>query len=192
MSEKDKRTIDERRKYLHKMTIKYRDSPKPAKTKMRDDMEHVTGLHRKSIIKILKGRLSRQKRSRKRGPTHGVIVKNAVRKISDALDYPCFERLKSNFDFMAQHLVSQGQHNLDADTLSKLEKLSPLTLKRFLSNINQSKEKISRKSIPKRNRNSIKESLNSLVSHQRAYSNTQIFGQFPGKRQKERKSHGSA
>jgi len=157
MSEKDEMTIDERRKYLHKMRIMYRDAPKPTKTKLLDEMEQVTGLHRKSIIRILNGRLSRKKRSRERGPTYGVKVLNAARKISEALDHPCVERLKPNLVFMAQHLVSHGQLNLDADTLSKLEKISPSTLKRMLSNINKSKEKISRKRIPKRKRNSFKE-----------------------------------
>ncbi len=57
MSEKDEMTIDERRKYLHKMWGRYRDASKQEKRQMLDDMEHVTGLHRKSIIRILNGRL---------------------------------------------------------------------------------------------------------------------------------------
>jgi hypothetical protein len=67
MSEKDEMTIDERRTYLHKMWGFYRNASKQEKSKMLDDMEHVTGMNRKSIIRILNGRLSRKKRNNERG-----------------------------------------------------------------------------------------------------------------------------
>jgi len=57
MSEKDEMTNDKRRKYLHKMWGRYRDASKQEKKQKLDDMKHVTGLHRKSIIRILNGRL---------------------------------------------------------------------------------------------------------------------------------------
>ena len=76
MSEQDEMTIDERRKYLHKMWGQYRDASKQEKGQMLDDMEHVTGLNRKSIIRILNGRLSRKKRTKQRGPTYGTEVIN--------------------------------------------------------------------------------------------------------------------
>ena len=159
MSEKDAMTVDERRKYLHKMWGRYRDATKQGKSKMLDDMEHVTGMHRKSIIRILNGRLSRKKRARERGPTYGVRVMNVVRTISKALDHPCAERLKPNLVFMAKHMRTHGQLNVDEDLFRKLEAISISTLKRLLSNINKSKEKISRKRFPKRKRNTVKASF---------------------------------
>ena len=159
MSEKDEMTIDERRKYLHKMWGRYRDASKQEKMQMLDDMEHVTGLHRKSIIRILNGRLSRKKRTRERGPTYGTNVMYVVRKLSKALDHPCAERLQPNLVFMAQHMTNHGQVCVDEDTLRKLETISISTLKRILSNINKSKEKISRKRFPKRKRNTLKGSF---------------------------------
>ena len=157
MSEQDEMTIDEKRKYLHKMWGRYRDATKKEKSQMLDDIEHVTGLNRKSIIRILNGRLSRKKRSRERGPTYGTSVMNVVIEISKALDYPCAERLKPNLEFMAKHMTSHEQIRVDNDTLSKLGTISVSTLKRILINTNQSKEKISRKRFPKRKRNSFKE-----------------------------------
>jgi len=159
MSEKDAMKVDERRKYLHKMWGRYRDATKQAKSKMLDDMEHVTGMHRKSIIRILNGRLSRKKRARERGPTYGARVMNAVRIISKSLDHPCAERLKPNLVFMAKHMRTHDQLSVDKNLLMKLETISISTLKRVLSNINKSKEKISGKRFPKRKRNTIKASF---------------------------------
>jgi hypothetical protein len=160
MSEQDEMTIDERRKYLHKMWGRYRTATKEEKRNMLDDMEHVTGMHRKSIIRILNGRLSRKKRTQERGPTYGIDVMYFVRKISKALDHPCAERLKPNLTFMAKHMINHGQLKVDnIDALRKLETISISTLKRMLANINKSQEKISRKRFPKRKRNTLKESF---------------------------------
>jgi hypothetical protein len=159
MSEQDKMTIDERRKYLHKMWGRYRDASKKEKRQMLNDMEHITGLHRKSIIRILNGRLSRKKRTRERGPIYDTKVKNAIVEISKALDHPCAERLKPNLIFMANHMKYHGQLRVDEDTLIKLTTVSISTLKRMLANINKSKEKIARKRFPKRKRNTFKESF---------------------------------
>lgn len=160
MSEQDDMTIDERRNYLHKMWGRYRDATKEEKRQMLDDMEHVTGVHRKSIIRILNGRLSRKKRTRERGPTYGSSVMYLIRKISKALDHPCAERLKPNLAFMAKHMISHGQLKVgDDEALRKLETIRDSTLKRMLANINKSKEKIARKRFPKRKRNTFKESF---------------------------------
>jgi hypothetical protein len=159
MSEQDEMTIDERRKYLHKMWGQYRDASKQEKGLMLNDMEHVTGLNRKSIIRILNGRLSRKKRARERGPIYGTKVQHTVVKISEALDHPCAERLKPNLIFMANHMTNHGQLWVDENTLGKLATVSVSTLKRMLANTNKSKEKIARKRFPKRKRNSLKESF---------------------------------
>jgi hypothetical protein len=159
MSEKDEMSIDERRKYLHKMWGRYRDASKQEKGKLLDEMEYVTGMNRKSIIRILNGRLSRKKRTRERGPTYGADVINIVREISKALDHPCAERLKPNLVYMAKHMENHDQLHMDEETLRKLEAISISTLKRILANVNKSKEKISRKRFPKRKRNTFKESF---------------------------------
>ena len=159
MSEKDEMTIDERRKYLYKMWGQYRGSSKAEKGVMLDQMEQLTGMHRKSIIRIINGRLSRKKRTTQRGPTYGPKVRNAAVKVSEALDHPCAERLKPNLVFMAQHLMRHNQLTVDQETLDKLDAISVSTLKRMLSHINKSKEKVGRKRFPKRRKNSFKEAF---------------------------------
>jgi hypothetical protein len=157
MSEKDEMTIDERRKYLHKMWRLYRNASKQEKSKMLDDMEHVTGMNRKSIIRILNGRLSRKKRTNERGPTYGIDVIDAARMISQVLDHPCAERLQPSLVFMAKHLRNHRQLFVDQKTLEGLGSISISTLKRTLANINKSADKIGRKRFPKRKRNTFKE-----------------------------------
>jgi len=157
MSEKDEMTINERRKYLHKMWKLYRGATKKEKSKMLDDMEHVTGMNRKSIIRILNGRLSRKKRTNERGPTYGGDVIAAARIISRVLDHPCAERLQPNLVFMAKHLSNHHQLVVGEDTLEGLERISISTLKRALANTNKTADKIGQKRYPKRKRNSFRE-----------------------------------
>jgi len=96
MAETDAMTIDERRKYLHKIWGRYRDSDKKGKSQLLDEVEKITGQHRKSILRILNGRLSRKKRKTERGKGYEARVGDAVRLIAKSLDYPCAERLKKN------------------------------------------------------------------------------------------------
>ncbi len=101
MSETEPMTINERRKYMHKMWDRYRKAGRKGKGYLLDEMEQVTGMHRKSLIRILTGRLSRKKRSRERGVTYGAAVLDAVQVIARSPDYPCAERLKPNLVWMA-------------------------------------------------------------------------------------------
>lgn len=109
MIETESMTVNERRKYLYKMWGRYRGASKKEKGKLLDEMEAVLGMHRKAIIRVLNGRLSRKKRSRERGREYGVEVDDAVRVIARSLDYPCAERLQPNLGWMAQHLARHGE-----------------------------------------------------------------------------------
>ena len=61
-------TIDEERKYLHKMRIRYWQAKrKSERSQLLDEMQEVTGKHRKSLIRLINGDLARKKRSRERG-----------------------------------------------------------------------------------------------------------------------------
>lgn len=131
MSETEAMTIDERRKYIHKMWGRYRTSNKVEKGKLLDEIETVTGMHRKAIIRLINGRLSRKKRSRERGRVYGVEVSHAVRVIARSLDYPCAERLQPNLVWMAHHLHKHGELNMGRESLEKLAQISTSTLKRI-------------------------------------------------------------
>ena len=148
MSETDPMDVNERRKYLHKMWGLYRTAGKQAKGRLLDEMEVVTRMHRKSILRILKGRLSRKKRFRERGKTYGVGVEDAIRVIARSLDYACAERLQPNLVWMAQHLEGHGELRLEQGTLEKLEVISVTTLKRILKRVGRSEPKLSQRKPP--------------------------------------------
>lgn len=63
MAETEPMSVNERRKYLHKMRILYwQAKSKNAKSVLLDEMEMVTNLHRKSLIRLIKGELARKPR----------------------------------------------------------------------------------------------------------------------------------
>src|SRR4030065_638406 len=142
MSETDAMNIDERRKYIHKMCGRYRQGKKGEKGKLLDEIETVTGMHRKAIIRLLNGRLSRKERSRERGKEYGVEVGDTVRVIARSLDYPCAERLQPNLVWMAQQLGQHGGLRVGQEILEKLARISISTLKRSLKRVGRSDPKL--------------------------------------------------
>lgn len=106
---------------------------------MLDEIEVVTVMHRKSIIRILKKRLSRKKRERERGRAYGAEVDDAIRVvIAKSIDYPCGERLYPNLEWMAQHLTAHHELVISGETLKKLRQISLSTLKRILKRVGRS------------------------------------------------------
>ncbi|GAB4475221.1 MAG: hypothetical protein Kow0088_11870 [Anaerolineales bacterium] len=126
-------TIDERRKYLHKMQLRYWQAQgRKERSRLLDEAQAVTGLHRKSLIRLLNGDLARKRRKRERGKTYGPEVDAAIVVIARSLDYPCAERLKPNLVWMARHLQAQGELLLSEKTLELLGRISVSSLRRRL------------------------------------------------------------
>ena len=72
MAETDPMTIDEHRKYLPKVRLRYWVvQTKKERSRLLDEAQAITGLHRKSLIRLLKGELARKRRTRQRGKTYG-------------------------------------------------------------------------------------------------------------------------
>ncbi len=142
MSETDPMNIDERRKYLQRMWERYYYASKRDKTTLLDEMEAVTGMHRKSIIRLMKGRRGRKKRERERGKAYGAEVEDALRVIARSLDYPCAERLQPNLVFMALQLSVHGELQVTSSTLEALGRISVSTVKRMLRRIGHKAEKV--------------------------------------------------
>jgi len=143
MAETDPMTIDERRKYLHKVRLRYWVvQTKKERSRLLDEAQAITGLHRKSLIRLLKGELARKRRTRQRGKTYGPEVDNAIYTIARSLDYPCAERLKPNLVWMARHLQAHGELEVSEDTLVKLERISISSLRRRLPASQHAAERI--------------------------------------------------
>ena len=127
----DKMTIDERRKYLRQMQKRYGGADRSTREQLLDEMEHVTELHRKSLIRLMAGRLERQPRVQQRGRTYGPMVAGVVQVIAESLDYPCAERLTPNLVWMATHLAAQGELQVTPEVLAQLGEISLSTVQRL-------------------------------------------------------------
>lgn len=148
MAETDSMSIDERRKYLYKIWGRYRDSTKQAKGQLLTEAEVVTGLHRKSLMRILNGRLSRKRREKQRGKRYGYEVEDALLIIARCLDYPCAERLKPNLSWMAEHLAVYGELKLDAELRQLLAAISITTVKRLMKKRGKAEAKLAFRKSP--------------------------------------------
>lgn len=141
MSTEDEMTIDERRKYLRKMQRRYRQAHRRERGRLLDDMEAITGLHRKSLIRLMNGSLERQRR-RQRGRTYGPEVDDALRVISESMDYICAERLTPNLTWLADHLATHGELHTSPRLREQLEQISVSTVKRILARIRQDEPRL--------------------------------------------------
>lgn len=142
MDEKNAMTISERRKYIQIKWETYRKANKGEKKQILDEIEEVTGMHRKSIIRILTGKISRKKRQRERGKVYGIAEDDAIRTISRCLDYPCAERLQPSLVRMAKHLEKHQELEISQETLTKLATISVSTVKRILKRVGKNDLKL--------------------------------------------------
>ena len=142
MSIEDRMTIDERRKYLSKMQERYLQADRRDRGRLLDEMEIVTGLHRKSLIRLMKGSLTRNTRRRQRGHTYGPEVDNALRVIAESMDYICAERLTPNLTWLAKHLAAHGELTLSPQLLEQLARISVSTVKRILTRVRQDEPRL--------------------------------------------------
>ena len=86
MTTTEKMDIDERYKYLRIMKPQYTQANTcQEKKKLLDDMEYVTGLHRKHLIQLMRqGKIERRPLSKERGKDYGPEVDEALVKIWEA------------------------------------------------------------------------------------------------------------
>lgn len=125
-------TIDERYKYLRRMQKRYRKANREGRRVLLDEMEAVTGLHRKSLVRLMRGKIERKKRSRERGRLYGREVKEVVREVARGLSYPSAERLKPQLLWTARHLAKHGEVTLTEEVEHLLGTISVSTLERLL------------------------------------------------------------
>jgi len=121
------------------------------KGRLLDEMEAVTEMHRKSLIRLMNGSLERKPRSRQRGRTYGPEVKYALSVIAESLDYLCPERLTPNLVWMANHLAKHGEMEVSPPLLDKLDRISVPTVGHILGRMPRDKPRLPRKG-PQRTR----------------------------------------
>jgi hypothetical protein len=148
----DPMTFDERRKYLRKMQKRYQGASKGQRSALLDEMQHVTRLHRKSLVRLIGCHLARRPRRRQRSPTYGLEVRRALGVIAGSLDHVCAERLQPTLVWMAQHLARHGELEISSALLAKLEKISVSTVWRLLKDMARDLPRLPRKGPQQANR----------------------------------------
>ncbi len=146
-------TITDRRKYLARMLPRYLAADRPQQSLLLTEMQTVTGLHRKSLLRLLNASsLARQPRSRQRTRTYGAPVDDALRLIWETLDYVCAERLTPALVSTAHLLAHHGELTLTDDLLAQLGQISVASVQRRLSRFTQDTPRLPRKGPERANR----------------------------------------
>ena len=130
---KDEMTIDERRKYVKLMAVRYRKAKRKERSELLTEMQIVLHQHRKHLIRLLNGAsLERKKRQTPRRRTYGEEVERVILKVWESLDYICAERLQPALLRTAQHLVRFGVLSLTPKVQEQLATIGVSTVERLL------------------------------------------------------------
>jgi len=134
VADDDAMTIDERRKYLKRVRPRYERADRAGRGALLQEMELVTGLHRKSLLRLLHApSLERQPRTRQRGRTYGEEVERVVVRVWASLDFLCAERLTPTLVETARHLAGFGVLTLTEAVEAQLGQLSEASVTRLLA-----------------------------------------------------------
>lgn len=125
-------SVDERRKYLGLMTIRYARAKKKERSHLLDEMGYFTELDRKTLIRLINGDLTRQPRQKQRGRTYDAAVGDVLRVVAESFDYLCAERLTPNLPWMAACLAHHGELTIFPSVMDKLDHISVSTVRRML------------------------------------------------------------
>lgn len=86
-------TVDERRKYLKLVAPRYGRAGRVERGAVLTEMAAVTGLHRRSLVRLLHAPSLDRAPKRLRLRRYGAAVMDVVRVVWESLDYVCAERL---------------------------------------------------------------------------------------------------
>lgn len=145
-------SIESRLQYLGLQRPHYLALGRKQKGQLLDEMERITGLCRKALIRRMRPSdpLKRRKRRRQRSKTYGSPAVMAVLSvIAEAHDYIGAGRLWPQLLSMAQHLEKHGELHLTPGVVRELSTMSLSTLKRLLSRVRQDECHVLRRNAPR-------------------------------------------
>ena len=138
-------TIDERRTYLQIQYGRYQAASRKGRSQLLTEMQQVTGMHRKTLTRLMRGQLARRPRGKQRGRMYTATVDDALRVIAESMDYLCAERLKPDLVWMAQHLAQHGELTMAPGLLEQLKSISIATIRRILDRTGQDEPRLPRR-----------------------------------------------
>lgn len=146
-------SVDERRKYLKCMAGRYVKADTEGRGALLSEMEAVTKLHRKSLIRLLNQEsLDRLPRQSQRGRVYGAEVADVIRVVWESEDYICAERLTPNLVPMAQQLARFGELRLTGEIEGQLREISEATVTRLLGRFRRDTPRLPRRGPESANR----------------------------------------
>ncbi len=133
MPTEDDMSVNERRKYLKRMKERYVAARRVERTRLLSEMEQVTGMHRKSLTRLMHAEsLQRKPRTTSRPCNYGLEVERVIVRVWESRDYICAERLTPGLLQMAQHLARFEPIGLTAQVEEQLTTISRATVSRIL------------------------------------------------------------
>ncbi len=133
MPTEEQMTVNERRKYLKLMKVRYVAAKRVERSQLLTEMQEVTSLHRKSLTRLMHtASLERTKRQKPRPRTYGSEIERVVVRVWESRDYICAERLTPSLLRMAQHLARFEPLGLTAQVEGQLATISRATVARIL------------------------------------------------------------
>src|SRR5713226_10739145 len=139
-------TVNERRKYVKLVKPRYQQAKRAERSHLLSEMEEVTGLHRKSLLRLLHaGSLARKKRTTPRKRSYGLAVEQVILLVWESLDYVCAERLTPVLLSTARHLARFGSVHLSSELEQQLGQISEATVTRLLRTQRSRKQRLPRK-----------------------------------------------
>jgi hypothetical protein len=119
--------------YAEEIRKRYRKATKAGKGALLDEFIQVTGLHRKSAIRLLNSRTEYEgKKRRGRKKEYSMREKEAIEQIWEASDRLCSKRLKPFLPEMIKVLRRHGEIAVNAELEAKLCRMSSSTIDRLL------------------------------------------------------------
>lgn len=147
VSNEEKMSVDERRKYLKLVAPRYSKATRGERSELLTEMGEVTGLHRKSLLRLIHrpnlARAPRRPRFKRR--LYGPQVEDAVHVIWESLDYVCAERLTPALLPTAQQLARWDELSLTTEVETALGVISRATVQRLLKRFQQDSPKLPRR-----------------------------------------------
>jgi len=135
MPNEEEMSINERRKYLKLVMLRYQKAGRKEKGYMLSEMEKVTQLHRKSLIRLmgLPSLARSPSKPRYKRRKYGPDVENVVRVVWESLDYICAERITPVLLQTAHQLARWEELRLTSGLEEKLSLISRPTVERMLT-----------------------------------------------------------
>jgi hypothetical protein len=126
------------------MRLRYVRADRPRRSQLLDEMAKVTGLERKTLIRLLHGDLARHPRRKQRGRTYGPEVDDALCVLAESFDYLCAERLTSHLVWMTTCLAKHDELTASPALLEQMAHSSASTIRRIRQRVTQEQYRLPR------------------------------------------------